>query len=119
MLEATLRYHLRRDNSDVATMICDNIYVDNLSVGATSIEKACAIYRKAKEIFKGASMNLREWYLLITGEANVKLLYMSTNRVWSRWYFGCPCYHPEAWHSPTCRVLALPQVDLPALAHSA
>jgi len=52
---------LRRDNSDITTMICDNIYVDNLSVGATSIEKACVIHRKAKAIFKGALMNLTEW----------------------------------------------------------
>ena len=61
LLEATLQYHLKRENSDVATMMCGNIYADNLSVGATSVEKACVIYKEAKSIFKRASMNLREW----------------------------------------------------------
>jgi len=60
-LEATIRYHLKRDNSDVATMIYKNIYVDKVSVEATSVEEACDIYKEAKLIFKGASMNLREW----------------------------------------------------------
>ena len=61
-------------------------------------------------------------YLVITGEANVKLPSMSTN--------GCgpggtwvPTPFPRAWYSPTCGALAPPpappQVDLPALAHSA
>jgi len=61
LLEATLKYHLKRDNSNIATMICNNIYVDNLSVGATSFQEACDTYKEAKSIFKGASMNLREW----------------------------------------------------------
>jgi len=37
----------------------------------------------------------------------------------SRWDFGGPHLHPGAWHCPTCRVLALPQVDLLAPALSA
>ena len=61
LLEATLQYHLKRENSNVATMMCGNIYVDNLSVGATSVEKPCVIYKEAKSIFKRAFMNLREW----------------------------------------------------------
>ena len=40
LLEAKLQYRLKRENSDVATTVCGNIYVDNLSVGATSVEKA-------------------------------------------------------------------------------
>jgi len=37
----------------------------------------------------------------------------------SRWDFGCPHHHPGAWHSSTCGILALPQVDLLAPAPSA
>ena len=42
-------------------MIHDNIYVDNLCIGANSVDEACSIYKEAKEIFKRASMNSREW----------------------------------------------------------
>ena len=40
LLEATLRYHLNKEGSDIAIMIRDNIYVDNLSVGASSAQEA-------------------------------------------------------------------------------
>ena len=46
--------------NNVATKMCGNIYINNLSVGATSVEKACVIYKEAKSIFKRTSMNLRE-----------------------------------------------------------
>ena len=61
LLEATLKLHLKKEGSDIANMIRDNIYVDNLCVGANSVDEAYSIYKKAKEIFKRASMNLREW----------------------------------------------------------
>ena len=61
LLEATLKFHLKKEGSAIANMIRDNIYVDNLCVGANSVDEACSIYKEAKEIFKGASMNLREW----------------------------------------------------------
>ena len=48
-------------SSAIANMIHDNIYIDNLCVGANSVDEACSIYKEAKEIFKRASMNLREW----------------------------------------------------------
>ena len=38
--------------------ISNNIYVDNVSLGANSVEEA---YKESKEIFRKASMNLREW----------------------------------------------------------
>ena len=38
-----------------------NYYVDNLCEGANFVDESCSIYEQAKEIFKGASMNLREW----------------------------------------------------------
>jgi len=37
-----LKYHLKRGGSDIATTICDNMYVDN---GATSIDEAWDIYK--------------------------------------------------------------------------
>jgi len=30
--------------------------------------------------------------------------------------YRCPHHHPGTWYSPTCRILALPQMDLQALA---
>ena len=57
LLEATLK----KEGSAIANMIRDNIFVDNLCVGANSVDEACNIYKEAKEIFKRASMNLREW----------------------------------------------------------
>ena len=61
LLEATLKFHLKKEGSAIANMIRDNIYVDNLCVGANSVDEACSIYKEAKEIFKRASMILREW----------------------------------------------------------
>ena len=61
LLEATLRYHLNKEGSDIATMICDNIYGDNISVGASSVQEAYKVYEQAKQIFERASMNIRQW----------------------------------------------------------
>ena len=61
LLEAIFKFHLKKEGSAIANMICDNIYVDNLCVGANSVDEACSTYKEAKEIFKRASMNLREW----------------------------------------------------------
>ena len=61
LLEGTLRFHLGSYDSPVAKAISDNIYVDNVCVGAESVEEALHLYGEAKSIFKEASMNLREW----------------------------------------------------------
>ena len=59
-------------------------------------------------------------YLVITGEANVKLLSMSTNGCGPGGTLGAHTItSPWTWFSLTCGALALLQVDLPALAHSA
>ena len=40
-------------------------------------------------------------YLVITGEAHVKLLSMSANGcMWSRWDLGCPHHHPKHGKAP-------------------
>jgi len=61
LLEGKLRFHLGSYDSPVAKAISDNIYVDNVCVGAESVEEALHLYGEAKSIFKEASMNLREW----------------------------------------------------------
>ena len=47
--------------SALALKISDNIYVDNVLLGANSVQNAYEIYLESKDIFKRASMNLREW----------------------------------------------------------
>ena len=61
LLEGTLRFHLKKEGSSIAQLINDNIYVDNVCVGVNSVEEGLQFYKEAKDIFKGASMNLREW----------------------------------------------------------
>ena len=39
----------------------ENIYIDNVMLGATSVKEAYEKYVESKRIFQGASMNLREW----------------------------------------------------------
>jgi len=45
LLEATLKHHL---GSSIAIIIWDNIYADNVSIGASSVAEACNIYTKSK-----------------------------------------------------------------------
>ena len=59
LLEGTMRFHLLKEGSHIAKVIHDNIYVDNVCVGANSIEEALHLYEEAKNIFSHASMNLR------------------------------------------------------------
>ena len=61
LLAGTIKYHLQKINTTVSSKICDNIYVDNVLLGAESVEGAYEIYLESKDIFKKASMNLREW----------------------------------------------------------
>ena len=61
LLAGTIKYHLRKINTTVASKICDNIYIDNVLLGAESVQGAYEIYLESKDIFKKASMNLREW----------------------------------------------------------
>ena len=60
LLGATLKFHLQQ-GTPLSLNIMDNIYVNNVLVGADDVREACDIYYEAKEMFKGASMNLREW----------------------------------------------------------
>ena len=46
--------------NDLSKKLKDNIYVDNLITGTNKLEDAILLYRGAKSMFNGASMNLRE-----------------------------------------------------------
>ena len=61
LLAATLDHHLKSYRNSVAETIRDNIYVDNVVTRTTTVTEAVNFYIKAKRIFKGASMNLRDW----------------------------------------------------------
>ena len=63
LLGATLTYHLRKDDSPLALNILKNMYVDNVLIGTDSVEEACCVFGEAKDIFKRAAMNLRQWNL--------------------------------------------------------
>ena len=61
LLSATIKFHLNQSETSLASYIGQNIYVDNVMLGATSVKEACDNYVESKKIFQGASMNLREW----------------------------------------------------------
>ena len=61
LLGATIEYHLDSYGNDLSTKLKDDIYVDNVIIGTNNLDEAILLYRGAKTIFKGASMNLREW----------------------------------------------------------
>ena len=61
LLGGTVKYHLKKIGTPVALQISENIYVDNVLLGAGNVEEAYGIYLESKSIFGKASMNLREW----------------------------------------------------------
>ena len=61
LLGATIQHHLEESDNPVAEKIKDNIYVDNIITGANSKDEAINLYKNAKDLFRDASMNLREW----------------------------------------------------------
>ena len=61
LLSATLNRHLDQSHTDVANMIKNNIYVDNVILSVSTPEAGLDLYVKAKNLFKKASINLREW----------------------------------------------------------
>ena len=59
LLGATTDSHLELYESELATKLKHDIYVDNLITEKNSVEEAVNLYQRAKLIFKEASMNLR------------------------------------------------------------
>lgn len=61
LLAATIRYHLNKRTSILSAQLERNLYVDNVITGCSTVNEASVLYRKSKELFSSASMNLREW----------------------------------------------------------
>lgn len=61
LLGATIDFHLRKNKSNIADKLRQDIYVDNSISGADSASEAAEMYKEAKSIFQPASMNLRDW----------------------------------------------------------
>jgi len=61
LLAATIRRHLTLAACPEASSLLENIYVDNVFMGATNPEEALERYQYSKLLFSQASMNLREW----------------------------------------------------------
>ena len=52
---------MKHIGTSVASQISNNIYIDNVLLGADCVQDAYEMYLASKDIFKRASMNLREW----------------------------------------------------------
>jgi len=57
-LGTTLKFHLQKEDSPHTLNILKNTYVNNVLISA---EEACCVLGEAKDIFKRAAMNLRQW----------------------------------------------------------
>ncbi|XP_066926074.1 uncharacterized protein [Clytia hemisphaerica] len=78
LLGATIQHHIEKSNTPIAQKIKDNIYVDNIITGANNTGEAVELYKNAKELFKDASMNLREW---LTSSKEVNSLIKQEDRI--------------------------------------
>ena len=62
LLNATIKHHLKEAGDSPAVQeISDNIYVDNLMIGADSDEEACELIRQSSEIMKSGGFPLGQW----------------------------------------------------------
>lgn len=61
LLGATIENHLDHYQNDIALKIKDDIYVDNIITGTDSMLEATELYSVSRNIFKDASMNMRQW----------------------------------------------------------
>ena len=61
LLAAVICHHLKQIASPAAEHIWRDIYVDNLITGAQTVMEAHQLYKRGKQMFSTASMNVREW----------------------------------------------------------
>lgn len=61
LLSGTIKFPLKQFKSSVAQLISDNIYVNNVMLGDSSVKQAHEMYLEFKRTFSEISMNLREW----------------------------------------------------------
>ena len=77
LLGATIESHLASYESDLAWKLKDDIYVDNLTTGTSTVADAVQLFHGAKSIFSEASMNLREW---ISNNRQVNQFFVNEDR---------------------------------------
>lgn len=61
LLAATIESHLSSYKTHIGDQIKNDIYIDNLITGANTVVEAMTVYSELKQMFREASMNLREW----------------------------------------------------------
>ena len=62
LLGEKIKYHLRHEGSSLARTLADNIYVDNVLIGADSRTEMYRISMNKRHVFfEKASMKLRQW----------------------------------------------------------
>ncbi|XP_065893441.1 uncharacterized protein [Dysidea avara] len=54
LLEGTLKFHLKNENSLVAKKILENLYVDNVTMGSESVNEAYQIFVESRANNSGA-----------------------------------------------------------------
>ncbi|KAM7302220.1 uncharacterized protein ISCGN_017737 [Ixodes scapularis] len=64
LLGATIRHHLKNvsdSNKDIAALLLDSFYVDDLLIGAASTEEARRLADGAQTLLREAGLELRKW----------------------------------------------------------
>ena len=61
LLNATLRHHLKNQDSEIAEDIGKNLYVDNIISGGATEENVMQYFRKVRATMSEANFNLRSW----------------------------------------------------------
>lgn len=64
LLAATIKHHLKQVEDrfpDTTRTLQKAIYVDDVILGAATLNDAVKLYKEAKQVFREAAMNLRKW----------------------------------------------------------
>jgi hypothetical protein len=62
LLAAVIQHHLSRIPTETSKRIQQSVYVDNIICSVDSVDVASSFATESMQIFRDASMNLREWY---------------------------------------------------------
>ena len=52
---------MKTRNSDIGQKLRENIYVDNVITGTSSVQESISLYNVGKKLLNSAAMNLRDW----------------------------------------------------------
>jgi len=61
LLGATIKHHLKAENTSFASGLLENVYVDNVITGLDGDDNPVQFYKNAKDVFARAGMNLQEF----------------------------------------------------------